>query len=201
MMGFKADSQDDQLTGDNPFGPEDIICKTPKGFEEARKQTSESSMPRRLRSLLMVVDGKSPFRTYAQTLKNHGDVEDLYASLEQAGYISRIPGGSQARTPAPAASRPAPAATKKIEPSRPPAATPRAPAHDPQVFAELVSHITTVITDSLGGDALELLLELESAETPDDLVRLTPVIESHLSGAMDRKSLKKFISSVRSALI
>ena len=184
-----------------PFAPGDILCKTPKGFEEARKQTAESGMPRRLRSLLMVVDGKSPFKTYVDTLNNHGDVGELYQALEEAGYISRIPapGGRAASAPR---QRQSVGVSEKDLPVRRPAATKvAAPADDPQIFAELVGHITNVVSDELGGDALELLLALEALETPADLMRLTPVLEQQLARSMDRKALKKFVSSVRAALI
>ena len=199
-MNF-AESAKADTGGARPFSAGDILCKTPKGFEEARKQTAESSMPRRLRSLLMVVDGKSPFRTYAETLNNHGDIEELYLALEEAGYISRIPGPSGRAPAASTQPRPAGQPTPAMPVRRPAPASARAPADDPQVFAELIGHITNVVSDELGGDALELLLELEALETPADLMRLTPVLEQHLARAMDRKPLKKFIASVRSALI
>jgi hypothetical protein len=69
------------------FGTEDVFVKTDKGHHESCIQTSESSLPRRLRTLLLSVDGQSPFRVYAQTLENYGDVAAMFSELRDGGYV------------------------------------------------------------------------------------------------------------------
>lgn len=69
------------------FQADDVLVKTDKGIHESRVQTSESALPRQLRTLLLAVDGKSPFRVYARTLENYGDVQAIYGKLKAGGYV------------------------------------------------------------------------------------------------------------------
>ena len=77
------------------FHTEDVLIKTEQGHRESRMQTSQSSLPRRLRTLLLSVDGTSPFRVYAKTLENYGDVAAMFNQLRQEGYVQLL---EEART-------------------------------------------------------------------------------------------------------
>jgi hypothetical protein len=53
-----------------------------------------SVLPRKLRSLLKVIDGKTPVDVYNNSLKAFGDVEGVLTSLEMAGLIRSVAGMS-----------------------------------------------------------------------------------------------------------
>jgi hypothetical protein len=49
-----------------------------------------SVLPRKLRSLLKVIDGKTPVSVYNDSLKAFGDVEGVLTSLQMAGLIRTV---------------------------------------------------------------------------------------------------------------
>lgn len=51
----------------------------------------DSPLPRKLRTLLIAIDGKTRLSTYINTLSSFGDVEALMESLLQAGLIRVLP--------------------------------------------------------------------------------------------------------------
>lgn len=65
--------------------PQTIYVRTPEGQAAAYDQSS--AMPRKLRSLLKVVDGKTTQLVYANSLKSFSDVAGLLKSLHKAGMI------------------------------------------------------------------------------------------------------------------
>jgi hypothetical protein len=196
----------EDLVDEPEFHRDDILVKTDKGNQESRKQTAESSLPRRLRSLLMVVDGKTPFHIYEGMLANYGDVASLYEALETGGYVARVrkrgasqPAEAVETTPvkheAPSAEAPARSEQGPMKP-RPVAK----PGMDEHAFSELVSQISTLVENKLGADSLEVLLKLEQAQDPqgllDILPELTELLEPHLGG----RGTKKFASEIRKQL-
>lgn len=74
-------------SSDIHFQASDILVRTDKGIRESRMQTADSALPRHQRTLLLAVDGQSPFRIYARTLENYGDVQASYAELKAGGYV------------------------------------------------------------------------------------------------------------------
>lgn len=72
------------------FHTEDVFIKTEQGDRESRVQTPESSLPRSLRNLLLAVDGQSPFRVYAKTLEDYGDVATMFNQLRKNGYVQLL---------------------------------------------------------------------------------------------------------------
>ena len=72
------------------FHTEDVFIKTEQGHRGSRVHTSQSSLPRRLRTLLRSVDGHSPFRVYARTLENYGDVAARFNELRDHGYVQLL---------------------------------------------------------------------------------------------------------------
>lgn len=191
-----------QAPEDSDFHPADILVKTDKGNRESRIQTSESTLPRRLRTLLMVVDGKTPFRVYAETLANYGDVASLYEALETGGYIARLRRGNTAAGPAPerqepAASTPAPEPSP-AQPSKPrPVARPGMDDHD---FRDLITEISTLVESKLGADGMEVLLRLEAAQGPQDLLDMLPDMGRDLEPHLGGRNAKKFVSEIRKKL-
>lgn len=66
-----------------------IYTRTALGNEVALNR--ESPLPRKLRTLLIAIDGITRLSTYTNTLSSFGDVEALLESLLQAGLIRVLP--------------------------------------------------------------------------------------------------------------
>ncbi len=62
-----------------------IYVRTPEGQLAAYRQ--DSAIPRKLRSLLKVIDGKTSLDVYSNSLKAFGDVQGILKSLDMAGLI------------------------------------------------------------------------------------------------------------------
>jgi hypothetical protein len=65
--------------------PHFCYARTSEGQAAAYDQTS--AMPRKLRSLLKVIDGKTSNEVFFNSLKAFGDVQGLLSSLHRAGLI------------------------------------------------------------------------------------------------------------------
>jgi hypothetical protein len=91
---------------------DDVFAKTQAGVDEVRRQ-SDSAIPPKLRTVLMLIDGRTPFESFRTTLKTYGDVTQLFSILRDLGLIVRTSGTDYARernrtSYAPARSEPPP---------------------------------------------------------------------------------------------
>jgi hypothetical protein len=62
-----------------------VVVRTERGNEIIKRDPRE--MPRRLRVLLLAIDGGQPVNLYTQTLKGFGDVSDLLIELVNLGMV------------------------------------------------------------------------------------------------------------------
>jgi hypothetical protein len=75
----------------------DLVVRTERGNMLVRRNPRE--LPRRLRVLLLAIDGSHTVQLYVQTLKGFGDIADLLVELSALGLIRlRVPGESLADT-------------------------------------------------------------------------------------------------------
>lgn len=98
------------------FKPEDVYAKTELAVVELKHP--ECSLPQRLKTVLILMDGRTPYASFARTLKSYGAVDELFSVLRDLGYIVKV-GEAQVY-----ASQPAAVAI----PMMPPPATPRGQA-------------------------------------------------------------------------
>ncbi len=68
--------------------PDDVFAKTQAGVDEVRRQ-SGSAIPPKLRTVLMLIDGRTPFESFRSTLQTYGDVTQLFSILRDLGLIVR----------------------------------------------------------------------------------------------------------------
>jgi hypothetical protein len=73
-----------------------VYVRTPEGQAAAYDQVS--AMPRKLRSLLKVIDGKTSEAVFTTSLKAFGDVQGLLISLTHAGLIRKLQSSTDAAT-------------------------------------------------------------------------------------------------------
>lgn len=89
--------------------------RTEEGQQAA--YSPQSAMPRKLRSLLKVIDGKTTAEVYVRSLRAFGDVMGVLKSLEMAGLIT--PSVQPLQVDTPAANAPAAAETNRSLPGSP----------------------------------------------------------------------------------
>lgn len=65
-----------------------VVIRTDRGNEIVKRDPRQ--MPRRLRVLLLAIDGGQPVNLYTQTLKGFGDVSDLLVELVNLGMVSLV---------------------------------------------------------------------------------------------------------------
>lgn len=83
-----------------------VYMRTEEG--QLAAYSADSVLPRKLRSLLKVIDGKTSLDVYGQTLHAFGDVKGVLRSLDLAGLIRPMsqlpPGATRAEAPSAASS-------------------------------------------------------------------------------------------------
>ncbi len=65
-----------------------VVVRTERGNEIIKRDPRQ--MPRRLRVLLLAIDGAQPVNLYTQTLKGFGDVSDLLIELVNLGMVRLV---------------------------------------------------------------------------------------------------------------
>jgi hypothetical protein len=81
---------------DQEVRPDDVFAKTQSGVDEVRR-TGGSTIPPKLRTVLMLIDGRTPFESFKSTLQTYGDVTQLFSILRDLGLIVKTTGGDAAR--------------------------------------------------------------------------------------------------------
>lgn len=150
--------------------------KSPKGTAEI--QTREHRLPPRLRSALIVVDGRRDSTELARLIPQQSE-ETLAALLEQ-GFIEVV-GALPASAPAtPAAAPAAPAAA--------PAARPAAPADFPARRSDAVRRLT----DLVGPMGEALAMRIERCRSADELRPLLALAVQIVANTRGRQAAEDF---------
>ncbi|MBI5274933.1 MAG: hypothetical protein HY854_00590 [Burkholderiales bacterium] len=129
--------------------------KSPKGAQAIA--TRDHSLAPKLRSLLILVDGKKGVDELTRVGAMLGDPQQLLAQLLEQGYIEPVQ-GSAPSAPAPAAGAPAVAAAA-------------APAHPAVPLAEAKRYAVRRLTDVLGPTGESLCLRIEGTRTAADFMQ------------------------------
>lgn len=151
-----------------------IYRKTPKGQTEI--ETRSHRLPPRLRSALIVVDGKRSDVELARLVLQ--DPEGTLQALLAEGFIEAAP--APARPAAPAR---APAAAPADEPAAPPAALP---------FEQARRESVRALTDLVGPVGEALSLRIERARTAEELRPLLVVAVQIIGNTRGRPAAAAF---------
>lgn len=65
-----------------------VFARTEEGQDAA--YSPQSALPRKLKSILKVIDGRTTMATFEQNLSSFGDVQAILQSLQMAGLIKQI---------------------------------------------------------------------------------------------------------------
>lgn len=68
-----------------------IFVRTEEGQEAA--YSPQSALPRKLKSILKVIDGRTTLNAFEKNLSSFGDVRAILQSLDMAGLIKQVEGG------------------------------------------------------------------------------------------------------------
>lgn len=125
-----------------------VYHKSAKGTEAIA--TRQHGLGPKLRSMLILIDGKRSFEELVRLSAMLGDTEELLGQLLDQGFIEPV------AAPARAA---APPVTAPLAP---------APAAAPITLTEAQRFVSRRLTDLLGPNAEELCLKIEAARTVKD---------------------------------
>lgn len=175
-----------------------LYVRTPEG--QVAAYSPESALPRKLKSLLKLVDGKTELEMLVQGLQAFGDVRGVLQSLHAAGLLKVMTADGK---PGPALPRMTDSFLGRDSPSSPDTlavsrqntilATPNAvnPARQ-QALARAVDLMASFVLTHIPLDSMAVLKELESLESLEQLgatlggyeqvvVHAGPATQDHLS--------------------
>ncbi|HVL76268.1 MAG TPA: hypothetical protein VM406_09640 [Noviherbaspirillum sp.] len=150
--------------------PTDVLTKTPAGQDEVA--TRARQLPAKLRSLLIMVDGK---RSVGEMLAHHPAADEARASLAallEAGLLALVPKPAAAPSPAAAPAAAAPALKGNI--------------------ATVKKYICTALHDALGPDADLFTPRVEAATSLEALMTQAEKLREVLRGASGAKRADAF---------
>lgn len=145
--------------------------KTPKGEQEIINRTGGLSA--RLRSVLIMADGRITGAELRRRARALGDGEALVAALIEGGYIE-------------AARRSAESASTGIPPS--------------QAYAETIRYASRFIVETLGPAFDELGVRIETCHDPGALLRLLENVREVIGAHIGRKKVEAFWAGVTARL-
>ncbi len=70
-----------------PLALEDVFAKTELAQTELKRR--DSALPQRLKTVLMLIDGRTPYGSFARSLRAYQPVDELFMLLRDTGYIAK----------------------------------------------------------------------------------------------------------------
>jgi hypothetical protein len=178
-----------------------IYHKSPRGAEAIAKRNA--TLTPKLRSMLILVDGRRPHAELARLAAGLGDVDWLLEQLEGEGFIE--PGAPRAGPPtgpAPlgAATAPAPLQVASAPaPLRPPSApAPLAPTGLNMPLDQAQRFAVRLLTDLLGPTGQDLCVRIEAARSAQEFRAVIRRTETMLREVVGPELAARFVNEVES---
>jgi hypothetical protein len=178
-----------------------IYHKSPRGAEAIA--TRNAALTPKLRSMLILVDGRRPYAELAKLAAGLGDPDWLLEQLEGEGFIEAGParaGSPTAPAPLQAASAPAP-----LRPASAPAPLRPASAPAPLAPTELnvpLDHAQRFavqrLTDLLGPTGQDLCMRIEATRSAKEFRAVIRRTETMLREVVGPELAARFVSEVES---
>jgi len=162
-----------------------VYHKSAKGTEAIA--TRQHGLGPKLRSTLILIDGKRSFEELVRLSSMLGDTEELLGQLLDQGFIE-----PNAETPSLAASQPATTAAPIAA-----AAAPIAAAAAPISLPQAQRYVSRRLTDLLGPNAEELCLKIEAARTVKDFQSAVARAEGILRQYKSANTAAEFAADVQ----
>jgi hypothetical protein len=153
-----------------------IYRKTAKGHSEI--ETRAHRLSPRLRSVLIMVDGRRSDDDVRKLIPQHGD--ETLRLLDEQGFIEIIGITQDLAAPRPMNGAVAPRPAEAAAPETPP---PAAPAVPPRDFEATRAQAVRLFTDMVGPMAEALAIKMERARSPDELRTLVQTAQRIIGNA------------------
>lgn len=155
-----------------------LFVKTEQGREALTSRPP--GLGPRLRSLLIMVDGKRPVAEFDKLSGGEGSAAPLLEQLVAAGWIEPVPMASAVEPATPTAAAPVPPSVPEA------AALPTLP------FSEARRMMVRFLNDQLGPMGEPLAMRVEACKTPVDLLTVLPRIRDGLANLKGAGTLQRF---------
>lgn len=155
-----------------------VYHKSVKGTEAIA--TRQHGLAPKLRSILILIDGKRSFEDLAKLSQMLGDTEQLLGQLLDQGFIEP---GAAAAPAAPVSSAPAPLAAAK--------------GHHAVSLTEAQRFAVRRLTDIMGPNAEELCLRIEAARNVHDLQVAIARAEGTLRQFVNSHTAAEFMADIQ----
>lgn len=169
-----------------------IYHKSARGMDAIATRTA--GLTPKMRSMLILINGRRPFEELALLGQGLGDPEWLMAQLEADGYIE--PGTMKAGPPTEPAPLLAAAGPAPLGPSSAPAPLGPLDLHVPLDQAQ--RHAVRKLNDLLGPTADDLCARIEGTRTPQEFRAAIRRTESVLRAVVGPELAAQFVSEVES---
>lgn len=169
--------------------------KTSKGNDAIASR--QHGLPPRLRTLLIVVDGKKSGEDLLKFAGNLGDAEAMMKDLLEGEFIEPVP-GSDRKEPAKAAAAEPPRPPAEPESAAPaPAALPQRPALS---LPEAKRLAVRRLTDLMGPMADELCIGIESAKNPEQFMNAVRRAQHMIQSVRGKSAAASFGDEMEASL-
>ncbi len=176
---------------DDPTAPDSAYHKTAAGVAEIRN--SRSALPRRLRNVLLFVDGRRSAHELRSLVAASGAPPDTLDQLRALGLIVAARPERDADAPEPR-HEPDGVANSSPSPSPSPATSAGPTADD---FAALYDAVNALVGKHLGMlKAYRLQMRIERCTTAAQLRALLPEIEAALAAALGAPSARTLVAAL-----
>jgi hypothetical protein len=173
------------------FSPSIAYRKSDKGAEAIAARLH--GLTPRLRSLLIIVDGKKSGQDLLKFAANLGDAEAMVTELISGGFIEPVPGSSSSASEAPSAnSAQAPAEAAAADPAETPPARPSVSLPEAKRLA------VRLLNDLMGPAAESLCMSIESAKNADQFMTAVRKAHSQVQSFRGEAAATKFREQVES---
>jgi hypothetical protein len=175
------------------FSPGAAYRKSSKGTEAIAARLH--GLTPRLRSLLIVVDGKKSGQELLKFAANLGDADAMVNDLLSGGFIEPVPGSDLG---VPATPAPAPVATPpaQAQPAADELAEPAAPQRPSVTLPEAKRLAVRRLVDLMGPMADDLCIGIESAKNPDQFMNAVRKAHNMIQAFRGEDAASKFSDEV-----
>ncbi|MFM9880427.1 MAG: hypothetical protein ACKVOO_08480 [Burkholderiaceae bacterium] len=157
------------------FSSASIFCKSEKGLDEMTSR--KYGLPPKLRSILILIDGKRPFADLAKLASHFGTPEEMVSRLVDGGFV-QPKGGSE--KPSQFSNSTSPAPFEESERS----------------MAAACRHAVRFLNDQMGPMAESLCMRMESCKTLDEFIVATARAQGVLASVRGKTIAERFASEV-----
>jgi hypothetical protein len=171
-----------------------VFKKTPKGQEAFAQRSPDLDM--KLRSVLIMVDGKRTLSELSRLAAACGDVPSLLTDLKTIGMVEVLGGSTKTAPSAPAAPAANAASATAEQAAAPAPAAPAAPAV-PRSLKDAQRFAVRALTDAMGPGADSACMRIEGGKNPAEVWGAVQRAAELLAGARGKTAAQAMLDGVK----